>query len=128
MKSKVFNEETVNLMLNWVRWSHRGTLQIYGKLWYSKVSIQGEQIKSTDIWVKPPSVEPVNEQDAQQIEDAVSRLATIDMRLAKCIVFRWIFGYKLVRLSKTMHMSRDVADNLLMQAESTLNGLLWSNQ
>ena len=127
MKSKVFNEETVNLMLNWVRWSHKGTLQIYGKLWYSQVSIQGKQVKTTDIWIKTPTVEPVNEQDAQQIEDAVTRLASIDMRLAKCIVFRWIFGYKLVRLSKTMHMSRDVADNLLMQAESTLNGLLWAN-
>jgi len=120
MQSNVLSESTADLMHNWANWSREKV-----SLGYTPCPMFKE-FKSPDWEARPASEGPPINKDAERIEAAISIVAQRDRMLSDYIIYRWLFKYSCRRLGVHFHNNKNISSDILMRAESTLEGVLWS--
>jgi hypothetical protein len=120
MQSSVLSESTADLMHNWARWARYKT-----DLGYTPCPMFKE-FKSLNWEAGEPREGPPINADAERIESSIALIAQRDRQLASYIIYRWLFRYSVRRLAEHFGNNKDISSVILVRAESTLEGVLWS--
>ena len=123
--SKVLDVTTQKRLENWARWSrdmswqHRLNYPRQSMLtrWQSRNRVMDEP-------QNPNSPPPIDELDAEKIENAVYLLARSYILLARCLRARWIHEFSGRRLATELDTNHVSIWTLVSQAEMALQGVL----